>query len=510
MNMSHYTRGLGASVAILVLCASPSFAQDNVCGTGAAISVNLMNPTQPSTLDANYDTLIHFQQISRNLFDGLFKLDDEMQVQPNLAADYTQLDEVTYEFALRDDVVFHDGSPFTADDVVFTFDRISNDAQLASRQRTYVSNINAVEKVDDHTVRIRLNTPDASFLRVLASIIYITPKSVVESEGGVAFGTNPVGTGPFKFERWNQGDSIVLTANCDYWGDQAIPSEVEFRFISEPATQVSSLQSGEIDIATDVAPDLATGLESASGVSVQTAGGNQIVWVGLNPADGPISDERVRQALNYAVDKDAITEQLLGGYAVPVGQPYGPSIFGYTESIDPYPYDPDRARELLAEAGYADGLAIELVTHRGDLTAVWQSVAAYLGGVGIAVTTRQDPNFFVDTWVQSRMRSDQAHLTLVTNILMDADFNLGLFLDGARRGLYFNTEETDALILRARGIADNAERQAAYDQLNEILHRTAPLIYLYAPNAIYGTSDAIDWSPRPDGAIYLAGVTKTQ
>lgn len=481
------------------------------CGVGEPITVNLSNPTSPTSLDGNYDTLIMFQQINRNLYDGLLRLDDQMQVQPALATEYSVSDDgLTYELTLRDDVTFHNGNAFTAADVISTFDRIANDEELASKQRTYISNVESVVELGDHSVQFTLAQPDASFISTLATSIYITPAATVEEMGAAAFGQAPVGSGPFSFESWVQGDSVVLTANCDYWGGEPIPSSVEFRFISEPATQISSLQSGEIDIATGVAPDLAAALEGSGGVSVQSIDGNQTFWMAMNTLEGPFADERVRQAMNYAIDKEAITESLLGGYATPVGQVYSAEIFGSSADVEPYPYDPQRARDLLAEAGYGEGeLSVDFVLYYDYLSSVHQSVAAYLEAVGVNVTSQSDPNFFSDTWLQNDMAPNQLFLASNTNILMDADYPLGLWFDGARRGLYFHTPETDAAIAEARGLSDPEERQEAYDALNAQLHEIAPAAFLYSTDAIYGTSDRIDWTPRADGAIYLADVTKT-
>lgn len=479
------------------------------CGSGEAVVVNLAWPNQPTTLDPNYETLVLFAQISRNLFDGLFKLDNEMNIQPDLASEYTQPDSLTYDIKLRDDVTFHDGSAFTATDVVSTFNRIAKDEKLASKQRSYVANVASVTEVNEHEVKFTLKEPDASFINTLASLIYITPDSGVPEAGNSDFGRNPVGTGPFKFEAWNEGDSVVLSANCDYFGAETIPSQLEFRFIAEPATQISSLQSGEIDIATQVSPDLAAGLQSNSEVSLKSIEGNQTFWLSMNTLEGALSDERVRQAMNYAVDKESITENLLGGYATPVGQLYSSGVFGSTETVEPYPYDPDRARKLLQEAGYDKGeLNIEFVNFRKELNPVWQSIASNLADAGINVTTKFDPNFFTDTWQVGSQKPNQISIRSNNNLTMDADFALGLELDSKRRGLYFNTPETDAAIAKARGTADVKERQAVYDSLNADLHETAPVVFLYSTDSIYGASSRIDWQPRPDGAIYLADVTK--
>lgn len=511
-----------ATFAMLAMTATSGNAQaPAACGSGKPITVNLSNATQPVTLDGNYDTQVDFAQISRNMYDGLFKLNDQMLVEPSLATGYSQPDELTYDVALRSGVRFHDGSPFTAADVVSSFNRIASDDKLASKQRTYVSNVKSVIQINDSKVRFILKQPDAAFLRILATVVYITPKGAVEKVGNVAYGKNPIGTGPFKFSSWKQGDSVVLESNCNYWGNKPIPSKVEFRFISEPATQISSLQSGEIDIAIRISPDLANGLKASKDVSVQTVEGNQTVWVSLNTLAGPLSDVRVRQALNYAVDKDAIARQLLHGYATPTGQLYASSVFGHSKSVSPYPYNPQRAKALLKSAGYgADKpLSIEMVNFSSDLNPVWESLATYFSDAGVVVKTRFDQNFF-GNWVGKKMGSNTVVLMWISNLLMDADFALGLHLDGARRGLYFQTPETDAGIAQARAISDpmerltgvavarSSKRQASYDKLNASLREAAPVVFLYSTKSIYGTSNRIDWKPRSDGAIYLAGVTK--
>lgn len=518
MNRSWRLWLASASITALALgsagCSAPQEAGQAgpaECGTGETVTVGILYQVQPTSLDGNYDSVVPFWQISRNLYDGLFKLDNDMKIQPNLATGYEQTDELTYDITLRDDVVFHNGAKFTSADVTFTFDRIAKDTQLASKQKTYISNVESVTAIDDHKVRFKLKQADASFLKILASVVYITPKSVVEEMGDVKYGQNPVGTGPFSFASWTQGDSVVLKANCGYWGDKPIPSQVEFRFFSEPATQISSLQSGEIDIATSITPDLAAGLSTSTDVSVQSVQGNQTFWMVLNTLSGPFADERVRQAMNYAIDKEKITKELLSGYATPQGQPYAESIFGSSSDVDPYPYDPSRAKELLKEAGYSeDKLQLDFVNFTPELAAVQQSIASYLGEAGVKVSTRFDPNFITDTYLAKKLGETQIALVPNTNVMMDADFTLGLHFDGARRGLYFHTPETDSLIVRARGERDPVARQALYDQLNKQLHDIAPATYLYSVDTLFGTNKHIDWKPRPDGAIYLSGISKTR
>lgn len=514
--MSRRTWLAAASIVTLVLGATACTgetaqqkSEESSCGSGEAVVVNLSSPVQPPTLDPNYDTNVDFAQISRNLFDGLFKLDDDMKVQPSLATKYEQLDDVTYNITLRDGVTFHDGSSFTAADVISTFTRITSDEKLASKQKSYVANVATVTEIDKHQVKFTLKQPDASFIKTLASLIYITPAETISKEGNSHYGKNPVGTGPFKLKSWSEGDNVVLAANCDYFGSGTIPSEVEFRFIAEPATAVSSLQSGELDITTAVAPDLAAELKSNSEVSVHAIDGNLTYWLAPNTLEGPFSNPLVRQALNYGIDKKAITEQLLGGYATPRGQLYSENVFGSSPNVEPYPYDPEKANELLTAAGYSRGqVPIELVNFREELRPVWQAIAATLGDAGFNVTTKFDPHFVADTYLAGKMRPNQVMITPNYNLIADADYALGLHLDGARRGLYFHAPETDAAIAKARGISDPHARQQAYNDLNATIHEIAPVGFLYNNKDIYGSSSHINWKPRPDGAIYLAHVIK--
>lgn len=480
------------------------------CGSGEPIVVNVPSPVQPSSLDPNYDTLVDFAQVSRNLFDGLFRLDDDMQIQPNLATGFEQVDDITYEVALRDDVTWHDGSAFTADDVVATFVRIASDEALASKQKSYVANVASVVATDEHTVTFTLKAADGAFIKTLATLIYIVPGGVIDELGLAEFGKSPVGTGPFRLEAWNEGYSVVLAANCDYFGGTPLPSQVEFRFISESATAVSSLQSGELDITTRVSADLARGLESNPDVKVQSIEGSLTFWLAPNTLEGPFADPLVRQALNYAVDKDTITEELLGGFAAPSGQVVSEPVLGSSDAVKPYPYDPDKTRELLKKAGYGVGeVPVELVIFREELRPAWQAIAANLEDAGFAVTTQFDPAFYADVFLAKEMRPDQILIASINNLLMDEDYALGLHLDGARRGIYFHTTATDAAIAEARAISDPEARQEAYGDLNAELYELAPVGFLWNITDIYGTSSRIDWTPRPDGAIYLAGVTKT-
>ena len=389
------------SAALTGCGAGDDEAADVGCGNGKTLRVTVAE--EPSSLDGNYDTLVIPAQISHNLYDGLFTVDRNLKVQPNLATGYVRADPRTYRIALREGVTFHDGVPFTSADVVNTVDRIVNDKNLASKQTSYVNNVASVTPDGDHSVVFTLKQPDASFIAGLASLLFITPKSTIEKVGGASFATRPVGTGPFKFVEWVKGDHLTMEANCDYWQGDPKVSRVTWRFTPDPATAVASLQSGQTDMVPFMSADLAEPLKRDDRYTVTDVEGIRNMWVTLNSFAGATTDVRVRQALNYAINRDAIVNDLLKGGGVPSGQPANKNVFGYAPAVSPYPYDPGKAKQLLAEAGHATGLKLTFVNDKAVNNLPWQAVADQLKAVGIEVTLKNDANYFANTFLKKQM-----------------------------------------------------------------------------------------------------------
>lgn len=484
-----------------------SGADSNVsCGNGKTITINL--PEEPTSLDGNYDTLVVPAQINQNLYDGLFTFDDKLKIQPNLATGWTQPDPVSYRLTLRENVKFQDGSSFTSADVVNTFTRIQTDKELASKQVTYVNNVASVTADGDYGVVFKLKEADSSFIAALGSLLFITPKATIDKEGNAAFAAHPVGTGPFKFVDWVKGDHLTMEANCDYWQGAPKVSKIVWRFVSDPATAIASLQSGQTDLAPFVSVDLADPLRSDKRFAVKQVEGNRNIWVIMNSFDGPTKDERVRQALNYAVDKETIAKDLLKGGGVPSGQPSNASVFGYNPKVDPYPYDPVKAKKLLADAGYANGLKLTFINDRAVQNLAWQAVGEQLQAVGIDVELKTDANYFTNTFLKKNMGPNTLYIQGCSNQMLDADYCLGLTFDSKRRGLYFNSPETDGLIWKARAEPEQAQRQQTYDQLMQELHDQAPVIYLYANIDTYAMAAGLSFTPRGDQKLWMWNVDK--
>jgi peptide/nickel transport system substrate-binding protein len=508
-------RSLTAALGVAVLAAGSlsacsfggSSAKRAECGNGKTLTVNL--PEEPASLDGNYDTLVVPAQISANLYDGLFTMDANRKPVTDLATKYTQPDPTTYKMELRRGVKFHDGDAFTSADVVNTFDRISNDKKLASKQASYVSNIDSVTADGDHAVTFKLKAPDISFTKALASLLYITPKKAVRTAGNAKFATRPVGTGPFKFVEWVKGDHLTMEANCRYWKGKPKVSRVVWRFVSEPATALASLESGKTDMVPYISADHARSLKSKPEFKVTSVPGVRNLWVQMNTKTGAARDRRVRLALNYAIDKKKIVDDLLKGGAVRSGQPASKPVFGYNPDVDPYPYDPAKAKKLLKQAGHGDGLSLTLYNDKPVQNLVWQAVGDQLKAVGIKVKLKSDLNYFSNSFLKNKMGANTLFIQGCSSLTLDSDFCMGLTFDSKRRGLYYHSPETDRLIAKARGEADPKARQASYDELMGKLHDAAPVVFLYSTVDTYAMDDSVSFTPRSDQKLWLWNAGKS-
>jgi len=293
------------------------------------------------------------ETVIRNMFDGLVTRTPDGEVVPELAESWEVVDEVTYIFHLREGVKFHNGEDLTADDVVFTFERILAPDGMngqPSPRAGLLGPLEKVEKLDDYTVKMTLSTPSPVFLQLLPHT-QIIPQEYYQQVGFEGFGQAPVGAGPFRFVSGTLNSEVVLERFDGYWDGPPPLKQVVFRMMPEPSQRVGALKAGEVHIIQEVPPDSAESLRQEPGIQIQVAEGTRLYQIELN--NQRITDPRVRQALNYAVNWDEILSELYQGYARRVPTAMLPSGFGYNPEVEPFPYDPDKARALLEEAGYA-------------------------------------------------------------------------------------------------------------------------------------------------------------
>lgn len=470
--------------------------------------------TNPNTIEpATGDSRVA-SNVAWSIFDSLVWMNDEGVIVPALAESWDISDDgLVYTFNLREGVVFHNGYPFTADDVVFTWER-GQGADITYREDFLA--VDEMVAIDDYTVEARLEAPNAFLLLLMNEHWGIMSKQYHDEVGEEGYLQSPVGTGPFKFVEWLTGDRIVLDAFADYW-DAGYPKvdRLIYRPIPDTATRFAALVNDDIDIVSNLGPEQADAVEAAENVSLVTYGQDRVYYVTFNNMSTgigtPIEDKLVRQAMSYAIDYDAIIDRLFDGYAERISGLIIPGNLGHDPSVTPYPYDPDRAKELLAEAGYPDGFAIEMAGPSETYTnfeQVLQAVAAYWGDIGIDVdlqfmesgsfwdqqANRQLPPLFADSWSSS---TGEAYPRLVGSVGGE-DASYAAWLDPVLVDMVRELELTP----------DSQERGEVYTRILKYMYEDPPFIYLYAPTAFEAINDRVqNYNPRISEQYYLKGVS---
>lgn len=296
------------------------------------------------------------EAVLRNIFDALVGTTLDGQVVPQLATEWRVIDDTTFEFDLVSGVTFSNGEPLDSEDVVFTFERIITEGAIdgeTSPRAGLLGPLESVEAVDADTVRFHYSTTFPQELLLQALVHFqIVPKDYIDEVGVAGFTEKPIGSGPFTYAGGSLDGQVTLQANGSYWNGAPAIETLVFRMMPEPSTRVAALLSGEVQIIQAVPPDLVDRIDGAPGVSVHTAPGTRAYLIELNNSIPPFDDVRVRQAMNYAIDWDSILTNIYQGYAERLATAFLPTGFGYDADLEPYPYDPEKAKALLQEAGY--------------------------------------------------------------------------------------------------------------------------------------------------------------
>jgi peptide/nickel transport system substrate-binding protein len=449
------------------------------------------------------------------------------------------VDDQTLEVKLREGVLFHDGVEMTADDVVFTFERIINENMIeypeahTSPRKGLIAPLESVEKTGDYTVVMRFSGPWPPATQMLVHQ-QIVPKHYLEEVGTEGFVAYPIGTGPFKFVSAKGLDEIVMERFDDYWGGApdlepvgpACVSQAVFMVIPEASTRVAALLAGEVDIIQAVPAELVDTLAQTPGVAVKGAPSTQPKWMEMNVSQPPFDDMKVRQALNYAVDKDLIIEAIYGGRAVALPGPLSPYNNMVNKALEPYPYDPDNAVKLLAEAGWTDSdgdgtldkdgqpFAFTIDTTGEQFRTITEAVADQMREIGIDAGIRLwdysvlqpmllagERMAFLEDWGDSAFDPVGHFEAKWHSYTPDvATYGRGNF------STYAN-ERVDELIKLGETTGDPAERQAIYDEAQQIIYDEAPAIFLVLPEeAEASRSDILNWEPASDQRINLHDV----
>jgi len=445
------------------------------------------------------------------LFDHLVERDFDGNIVPGLALSWTIVDTATLEFVLREGVTFHNGEPFTADSVKFSVERMLAEEEAPNQGK--FTTIDAVEVVDDYTVRLLLNRPDGTLFDSLTSRLAMLPPQYFEEVGAEGFAAAPVGTGPFSFVEWVPDDHVTLVANENYWDGsykgKPMVDTVVFRPIPEAATRAAELEAGGVDIIQDVLPDQMDDLEEVGLVVIpDEAFQLQYIFFITDDETLPTYDVKVRQALNYAVDVDAIIENLLGGLGSRIASPIGPGYLGYNPDVEPYPYDPQMAKDLLAEAGYADGFETTIdatATEKGDLI---EAVIGYLADVGVTATLQE---FELGQFNQNWMDHTQSMLWAARWGNTPDPQSIELFASCNGWITRYCNEDVTMHLEAARDTLDQDERAEHYAAASQLMHDDPLAIYMNTAAQIYGLSSGVEnFQPSPLLAIIVSGISVSE
>lgn len=452
-------------------------------------------------------------RVMRQIYDTLIVQQEDLELVPGLAESWTQLDDLTWEFRLREGVTFHNGEPLRASDVKFTLDRLRNPA-TAAPAAFLVTFIDEITVIDDLTFTIKTKTPFAPMLSHLAhtATSILNEKAVVEA--GDDYGTRvAIGTGPFKFVLWETASRIVLERNPNWWGGEVLPSQVIFRPIPEGTVRAIELETGGVDIVYGLEPLDARRLENDPNVKIAAVETLATSYIGFNTQKPPFNDVRVRRAINHAIDVDTIVEVVYRGQAVRATGPISPRVFGANLELEPYAYDPELARQLLAEAGHPAGFTTSIWTNDNPLRIqIAEIVQAQLAELGIDVRIQvlEWGTYLNDT---AAGLHDMFILGWVT-VTADADYGLYALFHSSQYGsagnrTFWSHPRVDELLDLGRTEADPELRAAYYKEAQEIIASEAPWIFLLITTEENGLRANIDgFVPHPAGHHRLYSVAK--
>ena len=493
------------AVVVLVLSACSTAASGKKGGTFVLGLV-----AEPTSLDPATLTDINSMRILSSIYDTLVQFDENgFDLKPGLATKWTVTpDGLNYTFELRKGVKFHDGTAFNAAAVKFNFDRMLDPKNQYANTGPfpfggfYYGSIKETKVVDESTVVLVLAQPYSPLLNSLTlnQGRIVSPDAVKKS--GKDYGQSPVGTGPFKFSEWQHGVRVVVTRNDDYWNGAPLLDKIVFRPIPDEQTRYTELKSGNADAIVDVPPDNVAQVKSDSKFKFIEQPGPHIWWVTLNMQKAPFDKVAVRQAMMYAINRDAISKDILKGTGTVATGPIPPSIkWAYTDDVTKYAYDPTKAKQMLADAGYASGLKLTfwipesgsgMQSPKSMATAIQGDLAKI--GVTVDIKTFEWGAYLNKYGAGFGTDADMAAMSFMLDPGDPAPY-LGLVADSAAsapagfNGGYYKSATVDKLLHEALATTDQAQRGKLYQQVSQQMSKDVPWIFIdnQIQNAAFST-----------------------
>jgi peptide/nickel transport system substrate-binding protein len=503
-------------------------------GWGQELRIGLS--AEPSAMDPHYHNLTPNNSLLSHVFERLITTDEKQRLIPGLAESWKVIDETVWEFKLRKGVTWHDGSPFTADDVVFTFERAPNVPNSPSSFATSVKG-KTVKKIDDHTVHITSGAVAPLLPNDVATLMIVSKK---HGEGAKTedynSGKAAIGTGPYKLVKFTPGDRIEFVRNETYWGEKPKWAKLAFKPISAGPARVAALLAGDVDLIEDTPTADIERLKKEPKIEISQGVSNRLIYLFVDHfrdatpfakgKDGseiknPFKDKRVRQAISKAINRDAVVSRVMEGVAIPASQFLPEGYFGISTTLKPTPYDAEGAKKLLAEAGYAKGFKLALHTPNGRYindVKIAEAVAQMLTRVGIETTIEALPpavfftrasqgapgslpefSFILVGWSTGTGENSGSLVPLANT------FDRAKGTGTANRGRYSNPE-VDRLSAEALATNDDAKRAALLAKATEIAIEDVALIPLHYQVNTWSLRKGLNYRARSDEFTLAMGV----
>lgn len=484
-------KSLALALFGLMLASGTALAQSNEIRIGVALEPPALDPTAGAA--EAIDVVVY-----QNIFEGLVRIDQSGAVQPGLADSWSiSEDGLTYRFVLHEGITFHDGTSFDAEDVKFTFDRLLAEDSVNAQKALYAP-ISAVSVIDPATVEFTLSRPDGLFLFNLGrgDAVIVAPESADSN------GTEPIGTGPFAFVQWDRGSRVVLEQYGPYWGDLPALTKATYLFISDTATMTNALLAGDVDGTNNFAPEALAVFEGNPQFKVLVGSTEGETILSTNNRKAPFDDLRVRQAMAHALDRQEIIDGATYGYGVPIGTHFAPHHPYYLDLTGTYPHDLEKAKALLAEAGYPDGFSATLKLPPVAYARLsGQIIASQFAEVGIKLELI---NAEWAQWLEDVFANKDFDLTIISHV---EPFDIGIY---ANPDYYFGYDNADVQALNEtlNATTDEAERQALAQEIQTVIAVDAVNGYLFelAQTGVWNAKLDGMWQNAPVEGVVLRDI----
>lgn len=510
--MTRTTTSLASTTLRSVLLATALTAVSPVMSFAETI-LNVAQRQDPQNLDPIDTFRLSWGSIGSNVFEGLVFRGEDLQLQPGLATNWEFLDDETrIRFTLREGVTFHNGEPFNAEAVRYTFDRLLGEQGEQGPQRSNYTSISEVVVVDEFTVDFMMERPDPVLITKLAGYgAMIVPPQYIEEVGEETFDLNPVGTGPFSVAEYTPTVRVRLEKSDTYWNGEAQVDGVDIQFISEDATRIAELLSGGVDIALNIPKPSVQTIQNNDNVDLVSVDGPTVVITRFNTESGITTDPRVRRAIAHAIDTNAIIEAMLGGLASPISSAQGEGSFGNDPELSPYAYDPELAKTLLQEAGIEPGteITLDFPGNMDTFREVSQVIAAYLGQVGLTLNVRPHENSVYFNDILANGKTGELYYFGWGGWTFDFDNTAYLlYRSGERQNPYIVDANLDELLDAQRATYDTNVRRNALQEVARYAYENTLDLPLYNEATLYGVNTSVQgFVPAPDDRVRYMDVT---